>query len=63
MIFFMIKTLAKSIREYKKQTIITPILVGIIMDFNAKGQRLLFVYSSIMMILAIGVFILKKKTL
>ena len=36
---------------------VTPILVGLIMDFNSKGQRLLFVYSSIMMFLAIVVFI------
>ncbi len=35
---------------------VTPILVGLIMDFNAKGQRLLFVYSSAMMVLAIIVF-------
>ena len=36
---------------------VTPILVGLIMDFNTKGQRLLFVYSSIIMALAIIVFI------
>lgn len=36
---------------------VTPILVGLIMDFNSKGQRLLFVYSSILMFLAIVVFI------
>ncbi len=35
---------------------VTPILVGLIMDFNAKGQRLLFVYSTGMMILAIITF-------
>ena len=40
---------------------VTPILVGLIMDFNTQGQRLLFVYSSIMMVLAIIVFIFVKE--
>ena len=40
---------------------VTPVLVGVIMDFSAKGQRLLFVYSSIMMVLAIIVFMLVQE--
>ncbi len=39
----------------------TPILVGLIMDFNDLGQKLLFVYSSIVMILALVVFIFIKE--
>ncbi len=38
----------------------TPVLVGLIMDFNVKGQKMLFVYSAGMMILAIIVFIFVK---
>lgn len=40
---------------------VTPILVGLIMDFNTQGQKLLFVYSAGMMILAILVFIFVKE--
>ena len=40
---------------------ITPILVGIIMDNSALGQRLLFVYASVLMALAFGVFVLVKE--
>ncbi len=40
---------------------ITPILVGLIMDFNTSGQKLLFIYSASMMILAIIVFIFVKE--
>ena len=40
---------------------ITPILVGLIMDLNNYGQRLLFVYSSVMMVLAIIVFLFVKE--
>jgi MFS family permease len=38
----------------------TPVLVGLIMDFHIQGQRMLFVYSSLMMLLAIIVFIFVK---
>ena len=40
---------------------ITPILVGLIMDFNVLGQKLLFVYASTLMILAIIVFCFVKE--
>lgn len=41
---------------------ITPIVVGLIMDFNELGQRLLFVYASSLMILSIiAVIFVKEK--
>ena len=40
---------------------ITPILVGLIMDFNTQGQRLLFVYASSMMIAATIVFMFVRE--
>lgn len=40
---------------------ITPIAVGLIMDFNSLGQKLLFVYASSMMILAFIVFLFIKE--
>lgn len=41
---------------------ITPVLVGLIMTFNAAGLKLLYVYSSITMIIAFIIFILFKET-
>ena len=41
---------------------ITPIVVGLIMDFNTLGQRLLFVYASSLMVLSIiAVIFVKEK--
>lgn len=40
---------------------ITPIAVGLIMDFNELGQKLLFVYASSMMVAALVVFLLIKE--
>jgi MFS family permease len=40
---------------------ITPIIIGVIMDKSSLGQRLLFVYSGVLMIAALVVFILVKE--
>ncbi len=36
---------------------ITPLLVGLFMDFLGKGQKILFIYASIMMLIALVIFI------